>query len=341
MYISISPQKTGGAFSKSAGDFVSYLEKENHGKSLLEKEYFFNQYDDKIQPYEVIKGIDGNTSKLKHKEPKYYSITISPSQYELKHIHNNPEKLKAFVRDAMKEYAGSFNREISGRPINVDDIKYYAKIEYERTYKSNDVAIRENKPFSKQIAHLKNELRKVERGEVPGNTRKLEHEIQKLVRDVPYKIRGQVVEPGMKKEGLQSHIHIIVSRKDASNTYSLSPGSKYKASEVEMHGKMVKRGFERDRFFQNSEKAFDKMFNYNRNYVESYTARKMLSKDPKQYFLSLSNLGINEKKIAFKMIRQTGLQLPVLHLPQNKVGFAYKQLKRIIEASIKASSIGY
>ncbi|SFG03652.1 hypothetical protein SAMN04488033_12229 [Salegentibacter agarivorans] len=341
MYISISPQKTGAAFSKSAGDFVSYLEKENAGKSLLKKEYFFNQYEDNIQPYEVIKGIDGNTAKLKNKEPKYYSITMSPSQYELKHIRNNPEKLKAFVRDAMKEYAGSFNREINGKPINVDDIKYYAKIEYERSYKSNDVAIRENKAYSKQIAHLKNELRKVERGEISGNPRKLESEIQKLARDAPYKIRGKVIEPGMKKEGLQSHIHIIVSRKDASNTYSLSPGSKYKASEVEMHGKMVKRGFERDRFFQNSEKAFDKMFQYNRNYVESYAAKKMLSKDPKQYFLGLRNLGFNEKKIAFKMIRQAGLQLPVLNLPTSKVGFAYKQLKRIIETGIKSSSIGY
>jgi hypothetical protein len=341
MYISISPQKTGAAFSKSAGDFVSYLEKENEGKSPLEKEYFFNQYDDNIRPYEVIKGIDGNTAKLKTKEPKYYSITMNPSRYELKHIRNNPEKLKAFVREAMKEYAGSFNREIGGRPINVDDLKYYAKIEYERTYKSNDVAVKENKPYSKQIAHLKNELRKVERGEISGNSRKIEMEIQKLVRDAPYRIRGQVIEPGMKKEGLQSHIHIIVSRKDASNTYSLSPGSKYKASEVEMHGKRVKRGFERDRFFQNSEKAFDKMFQYNRNYVESYAAKKMLSKDPKQYFLGLKSLGINEKKIAFKMIRQTGLQLPVLHLPTNKVGFAYKQLKKVIEAGIKSSSIGY
>lgn len=341
MYISISPQKTGAAFSKSAGDFVSYLEKENEGKSPLEKEYFFNQYDDKIQTYEVIKEIDGNTAKLKTKEPKYYSITMSPSQYELKHIRNNPEKLKAFVREAMKEYAGSFNREINGRPINVDDLKYYAKIEYERSYKSNDVAIRENKPYSKQIAHLKNGLRKVERGEIPGNSQQLEKEIQKLVMDAPYKIRGQVVEPGMKKEGLQSHIHIIVSRKDASNTYSLSPGSKYKASEVKMHGKVVKRGFERDRFFQNSEKAFDKMFRYNRNYVESYAAKKMLSKDPKQYFLSLKSLGINEKKIAFKMIRQAGLHLPVLNLPTSKVGFVYKQLKRIIETGIKSSSIGY
>lgn len=341
MYISISPQKTGAAFSKSAGDFVSYLEKENEGKSPMEKEYFFNQYEDNIKPYEVIKGIDGNTAKLKTKEPKYYSITMSPSQYELKHIRNNPEKLKAFVREAMKEYAGSFNREIGGRPVGVDDLKYYAKIEYERTYKSNDIAVKENKPYSKQIAHLKNELRKVERGEISGSSRQIEKEIQKLVRHAPYKIRGKVIEPGMKKEGLQSHVHIIVSRKDASNTYSLSPGSKYKASEVEMHGKMVKRGFERDRFFQNSEKAFDKMFQYNRNYVESYAAKKMLSKDPKQYFVGLKNLGINEKKIAFKMIRQTGLQLPVLNLPTNKVGFAYKQLKKVIEAGIKSSSIGY
>lgn len=341
MYISISPQKLGGSFSQSAGDFVSYLEKENEGKSLLEKEYFFNQYDDNIQPYEVIKEIDGNTAKLKLKEPKYYAITISPSQYELKHIHNNPEKLRAFVREAMKEYASSFNREINGRNINVDDLKYYAKIEYERSYKSNDIAVKENKPYSKQIAHLNNELRKIERGEISGNSRQIKKEILKLVRDAPYKVRGQVIEPGMKKEGLQSHIHIIVSRKDASNTYSLSPGSKYKASEVEMHGKMVKRGFERDRFFQNSEKAFDKMFRYNRNYVESYAAKKMLSKDPKQYFLGLKSLGINEKKIAFKMIRQTGLQLPILNLPTNKVGFAYKQLKKVIEAGIKSSSIGY
>ncbi len=341
MYITITPQKLGAAFSQSVGDFVTYLEKENQGKDSLDKEYFFNQYEDTIKPYQVIKEIDENTAKLKLKEPKYYSITINPSQYELKHIHNNPEKLRGFVREAMKEYASSFHREIKGKPISVDDIKYFAKLEHERTYKSNDLAVRENKPYSNQIAHLKNELRKVERGEVPGNIRQIEKDIRKLVRDAPYKIRGQVVEPGMKKEGLQSHIHIIVSRKDASNSYSLSPGSKYKASEVKMHGKIVKRGFERDRFIQNSEKAFDKMFQYNRNYVESYAARKLLTKDPKQYFVSLSNLGINEKKMAFKMIRQTGLQLPVLHLPQNKVGFAYKQLKKIIEAGMKASSISY
>lgn len=42
MYITISPQKLGGAYSQSAGDFVSYLEKENEGKDPMDKTYFFN-----------------------------------------------------------------------------------------------------------------------------------------------------------------------------------------------------------------------------------------------------------------------------------------------------------
>ncbi|WP_298247249.1 MobB family relaxase [uncultured Christiangramia sp.] len=341
MYISISPQKLGGSFSQSVGDFVIYLEKENQEKNLQENEYFFNQYDDKIRPYEVIKEIDGNTAKLKQTEPKYYSITVNPSQYELKHIHNNPEKLKTYVRDLMKEYASAFNREINGRPIHINDIKYYAKIEHQRTYKSYDTAIKENAPYSNKIAHLQNKLRKVARGEVSGNMNSIQNEIKKLSRDAPYKIQGQPIEEGMKKEGLQTHIHIVVSRKDASNSYSLSPGSKYKASEVMMHGKNVKRGFERDRFFKSAEKSFDRLFSYNRNYVESYMARKTFTQNPQNYFSILMNLAMNEKKIAFKMLRETGLQLPILHLPQNKVGFAYKQLKKIIETGLKSSSIGY
>jgi len=70
-------------------------------------------------------------------------------------------------------------------------------------------------------------------------------------------------------------------------------------------------------------------------------ARKTFTQNPQNYFSTLMNLAMSEKKIAFKMLRQTGLQLPILHLPQNKVGFAYKQLKKIIEAGLKSSSIGY
>ena len=89
MYLTISPQKLSQNFSQSVRDFVSYLEKENEGKNPEEKELFFNQYDSDIHPSVVTQEIDANGGKLKKTEPKYYSITINPSKYELKHIGNN------------------------------------------------------------------------------------------------------------------------------------------------------------------------------------------------------------------------------------------------------------
>ncbi len=58
----------------------------------------------------------------------------------------------------MKDYVASFNREISGRPVTIDDIKYFAKIEHQRTFKGSDMQVRENQPFATQILQLKNEI---------------------------------------------------------------------------------------------------------------------------------------------------------------------------------------
>ena len=82
MYITITPQKLGGSYSQSIADYVDYLEKENQGLEQQDMEHFFNQYGDEISAKVVIKEIDGNTAKLKKTEPKFYSITISPSKYE-------------------------------------------------------------------------------------------------------------------------------------------------------------------------------------------------------------------------------------------------------------------
>ncbi|MDG1821034.1 MAG: pantoate--beta-alanine ligase, partial [Methylophilaceae bacterium] len=43
------------------------------------------------------------------------------------------EDLKKYTRAIMNDYATSFNREINGKPITVDDIKYFAKIEHQTT----------------------------------------------------------------------------------------------------------------------------------------------------------------------------------------------------------------
>ena len=341
MYLTISPQKLSQNFSQSVSDFVSYLEKENEGLEPGQKEMFFNQYEDHVRPSEVIREIDSNSAKLKKTEPKYYSITVNPSKYELEHIGNNLNSLKQYTREIMKEYAIAFNREINNRPINVNDIKYFAKIEHSRYFKGTDREIKENAPYIKQIAKLENQLSKVARGEIGGSIPQIEKELHRLRQAAPHKINGKIVEQGMHKEGLQTHVHIIVSRKDVSNNYSLSPGSRYRSSEVVMHGKIVKRGFERDQFFDKAEKTFDKLFDYKRNYVESYQARKTFIKHPQNYYSHLNNLSVPEKRIAFMLLGQAGISVPHLNISPNQVSFALKQLKKALEIGIRSSSIGY
>ena len=343
MYITITAQKLGDRFTQSSADFVSYLEKENEGKTIEEQEHFFNQYGEEISSDEVIREIDGNAAKLKKTEPKFYSITVNPSPRELKHLQNGQKDLKAYTRELMKAYANSFNREINGHAVSVDDIKYYAKIEHQRTYKGNDKAIIENQPYATKILQLKNDIRKIEDEKSQGSVKALEKQIAKLEKEAPHQLNGKRIVRGIKKEGSQSHIHIIVSRKDMSNKYSLSPGSKHKASEVEMHGKTIKRGFNRDEFFKKAEAVFDKQFNYKRNYVETYKARKAFIKHPEKYFASIMGLPTSEKAVAFKLLGKSGISTPMMNIPTNKVQLALKtikQLKRGLDVAIKSSSIG-
>lgn len=354
MYITITAQSKDGNFRQSVADFVQYLEKENEGlqpPSLGQTELpneerkienFFNQYEDNIPTRRVVHDIDSNTGKLMKKDPKFYSITVNPSQYELKRLENNSEDLKRYTRELMKEYSKSFNRTIDGRPVTVDDIVYYAKIEHERTYKGTDVQVRENQPYANQILELKQQMRKIQRAEAKGNLERLRLKIGKLEQKAPHRQNGIRIVQGMKKEGNQSHIHIIVSRKDASNRYSLSPGSKYKKSEVELHGKKVDRGFDRERFFGQAEKVFDKQFAYQRNFAERYRSRKLLLTDPKLYYSTILGLPTHEKALALKVLGKSGIPM-MPHIPTNKVQLALKTikaLKRGAEVAINSSSIG-
>ena len=284
MYITITAQKMGGNYSQSSADFVGYLEKENEGLEQRDMEHFFNQYGDEISAEDVVKEIDGNTAKLEKHEPRFYSITVSPSKYELRKLQNSSEDLKRYTRELMKDYVASFNREIKGRPVSIDDIKYYAKIEHQRTFKGTDFQVKENQPFATKILQLKTDIRNVQEGRAEGNIKRMKKEITKLESQAPHQQNGKRIVQGMAKDGNQSHIHIIVSRKDASNRFSLSPGSKYKASDVKLNGKTVKRGFDRDKFFEKAEKTFDKTFGYKRNFAETYKARKDFVKNPNLYF---------------------------------------------------------
>lgn len=340
MYISITKQHQGTTFSQSSSDFVNYLEKENQDKAIEFQEHFFDQNNDWVSPKQVIREIDGNTAKLKKRDPKFYSLTLNPSQRELKHIGNDPKLLRQYVREAMKDYAAAFYRD---PPVLVDSIKYFAKIEYQRTYKGYDKVIMENQPFKAKIAKLEHDLIKIEQGKLTGNSKTIKRQLTTLKAQAPHLLDGKMVTQGMKKPGLQTHIHIIVSRKDSSNTLSLSPGSSHKASETILNGKTVKRGFHRDAFYENAEKTFDRMFYYNRNFIESYTARKMYLKNTRLYFAHLVKLPVNERSVAFKLLSKTGVHIPVLNIPTNQVQLAIKiikQFRKVMDNARSAGSIG-
>ncbi|MGB6151767.1 MAG: MobB family relaxase [Pricia sp.] len=342
MYITVTPQKMGGNYSKSSADFVGYLEKENQGLEQKDMEHFFNQYGDEISAEEVVVEIDSNTAKLEKHEPRFYSITVSPSKYELGQLENNSDDLKKYTRVLMKDYADSFNREINGRPVTVNDIKYFAKIEHQRAFKGTDIQVKENQPYATKILQLKNEIRAIESGRLDGNIKKKQREIAKLEREAPHQQGGKRVIQGMPKAGEQSHIHIIVSRKDASNRYSLSPGSKYKASDVKLNGKIVKRGFDRDSFFSKAETTFDKTFKYERNFAETYKARKDFVKNPKNYFAALMKLPTNEKALAFKLMGKAGIPImPTIPVTQAQIAMkVLKSVRRGMQIAVRSSSIG-
>lgn len=339
MYIAITRQKIGNTYANSVADYVGYLEKENQERTADFQEHFFDQNSDQISPEKVIKEIDGNTAKLKKTEPKFYSIIVNPSQRELKHIQNDSEKLRAYTREVMKEYAKCFYR---SEVITVDDVKYYAKIEYERTYRGFDQKVKENQVYVGKIVKLRNDIRKVERGELKGNVRQLENKIQKLTEQTPHKLNDEILTSGMKKQGLQTHVHIIVSRKDVTNTKSLSPGSVYKASEAVLNGKKQKRGFDRDKFYEAAENTFDSTTGYNRNYAESYKGKKQFVKDPKRFYAQLLGLPVSERAVAFKLIQKTGINIPIIPSSKTQIAVAaFRKLKRGLEIAIRSSSIGY
>jgi hypothetical protein len=126
-----------GSNAGSCGQLVEYLEKENNLKPDHKAELWFNQGRDDLRPYEVRQGIDSNTAKLKQSEAKFYLVNISPSQKELQHMGNDPQKLKGYARGVMAEYAANFQK-----GLGPDDVKWYGKVEYNRGYKWTDLEVK-------------------------------------------------------------------------------------------------------------------------------------------------------------------------------------------------------
>ena len=123
----------------SCHDLVRYLEKETG-----EGQRFFSHTEQDISPERVIMDIDGNKKALGANDAKFFMLSLNPSQSEQMHLIGRKvddlkeltpqekkevfQKLEAFTRSAMDEYALNFGRDnIRGG----QDLMYYARVETE------------------------------------------------------------------------------------------------------------------------------------------------------------------------------------------------------------------
>jgi hypothetical protein len=101
---------------------------------------------------------------------------------------------------------------------------------------------------------------------------------------------------------LNMHCHLIVSRKDQTNKKKLSPLTNHKNTKKGT----VKGGFDRKNLFQQAEKGFDKLFNYDRQLTETF-----------EYCNTMKNGGISDQlNMQEREIKEI---TPIQHIPQNTV----------------------
>ncbi len=151
MHVNITKSETGNN-KGSSGQLVAYLEKENRVAEQLNKdyqrEYWFNQESNTIQPYEVRQKIDGNIAKLSKDDAKFFLINISPSEKEILFLKEQygedgaKEQLKDYANLVMDAYAKNFKR--NGVDGN-QDLVYYGKLENHRYYTYKDLEVRKGR----------------------------------------------------------------------------------------------------------------------------------------------------------------------------------------------------
>lgn len=104
------------------------------------------------------------------------------------------------------------------------------------------------------------------------------------------------------------HCHIIVSRKDQANKIKLSPLTNHRDAKKGV----IKGGFDRTNLFQNAEKGFDKLFEYDRPITESF-----------EYYNVIKNGSISEQlKMQERMNESTN---SVQHDAMNSVSQSFNQ----------------
>lgn len=277
----------GGDNKGSSGKLMNYLEKENEGKEENEQQRFFNHSANKITADEAQTMIDGNRKNIGKNEAKFYMLSINPSHKEQQHLIERitgrkvdslqeltaTEKEQVFVEvkrytnEVMGEYARNFERE---NVTSEKDLVYVAKIEENRTYKHFSPEVKHNK----QIRIQQQVLRESKEGVSLREAKMIDVKIAKLNEHYKRTGSGKIIGKATSKDGLNLHVHVVVSRNNVHQNTKLSPLSNSRGGEQMFNGKKVRQGFNHERFKTRSGDRFNSMYNYKPSVNERYVSRK-------------------------------------------------------------------
>lgn len=237
--------KTSADNKVSCSKYGFYLNKENQeylkANQPEKQQMFFTNQSNNISTINAIDLIDKNAKGkgLKKAQDKYFTVTLNFSDKELRHIA----------------------KQVSSKSIKtIDDLNT-------NEYKAYNKAVRDY--TRKAMRNYADNFNK----EIKANdivwTAKIEHQRKFQGKD------GQVLngraKSGQLKPGLNTHVHITVSRMHKDYRISLSPLANARDSKnLVLNGKSVKGGFDRSNWKQLNEDTFDKHFNYNRPLDEKF-----------------------------------------------------------------------
>lgn len=118
----------------SCRNLANYLEHEDLERMEAGEyiEGFFNLTEENLYKSQVIKDIDSNIGQLLKTDAKFFAVHISPSQTELQQIgttqQEQADSMRRYIREVfIPTYAENFNKDLTA-----DDIKFYAKIHFDR-----------------------------------------------------------------------------------------------------------------------------------------------------------------------------------------------------------------
>ncbi len=291
MPISKPHSSMGGGNKGSSALLVNYLDKENQDleKRAMQapnrnkeieirnrQQYFFNHQSDAVSQTKVREDLDTNISKLGKNDAKYYAPTISFSNQELKHI----SKMATAGRDV----------ENVDQMSNAEFDRYNAYLrDYSRSAMNNYA---EN--FNRQEKGLKS-------GDDLVYYAKIEH--QRAYKGDDKQVLHGNAKSGGRKPGLQSHVHVIVSRKDKTQRLKLSPVANEKATTRTIGNNKYLVGFDRKNWIDKNEKSFDSMFEYKRKEIEKFEIQNALKNgSPEENFEALKRIE-KEKEISIIQVQ--------------------------------------